>query len=43
MLAFTLENDIIKAFEQAKEMNKKIILICGSFYLLSKFKEEING
>lgn len=38
-----IENDIIKAFEQAKEMNKKIILICGSFYLLSKFKEEING
>ena len=39
----SIENDIVKAFEQAKEMNKKIILICGSFYLLSKFKEEING
>lgn len=37
-----VENDIVKAFKMAKDMNKKVILICGSFYLLSKFKEEIK-
>lgn len=37
-----VENDIIKAFEIAKNLNKKVIIICGSFYTLSKFKEEIN-
>lgn len=37
-----VENDIIKAFETAKNLNKKVIIICGSFYTLSKFKEEIN-
>ena len=39
----TIENDLIKAYKKALSLNKKIILICGSFYLLSKFKEEING
>lgn len=37
-----VENDIIKAYDDALKMNKKLILICGSFYLLSNFKEEIN-
>ncbi|MEF9932768.1 MAG: folylpolyglutamate synthase/dihydrofolate synthase family protein [Cetobacterium sp.] len=39
-----IENKISKAYELAKSMNKKVIVLCGSFYLLSKFKEEIfNG
>lgn len=38
-----VENDIVKAYELAKSMNKKIIVVCGSFYTLSKFKEEIDG
>lgn len=38
-----VENDLMKAYKEAVNMKKKIILICGSFYLLSKFKEEING
>ena len=38
----SIENDLIKAYKKALAMKKKIILICGSFYLLSKFKEEIN-
>lgn len=34
--------DIKVAYETAKNLNdKKVILICGSFYLLSKFKEEV--
>lgn len=34
--------DIKEAYKKALEnKNRKIILICGSFYLLSKFKEEI--
>lgn len=37
-----VENNIIKAYEMAKEMNKKAIIVCGSFYTLSKFKEELN-
>lgn len=38
----SIENDLMKAYKKALDMKKKIILICGSFYLLSKFKEEIN-
>lgn len=38
-----IENDIVKAFEMAKGLNRKVIVVCGSFYTLSKFKEEING
>lgn len=38
----SVENDLMKAYKNALAMNKKVILICGSFYLLSKFKEEIN-
>ncbi|WP_297598530.1 folylpolyglutamate synthase/dihydrofolate synthase family protein [uncultured Cetobacterium sp.] len=34
--------DIRIAYENAKnKKNKKVILVCGSFYLLSKFKEEV--
>ncbi|MGL6154692.1 MAG: bifunctional folylpolyglutamate synthase/dihydrofolate synthase [Cetobacterium sp.] len=38
-----VEENINEAYELAKEMDKKIIIFCGSFYLLSKFKEEILG
>lgn len=38
-----VENNMKKAYELAKSYNKKIIVVCGSFYTLSKFKEEING
>ena len=38
-----VENDMIKAFEKAKKLERKVIVVCGSFYTLSKFKEEING
>lgn len=37
-----VENNIKKAYEMAKKMNKKAIIVCGSFYTLSKFKEELN-
>ena len=37
-----VENNMKKAYELAKSYNKKIIVVCGSFYTLSKFKEEIN-
>lgn len=39
---FSVENDMLKAFTQVKGMGKKIIIICGSFYTLSKFKEEVH-
>lgn len=36
------EEDLKKAYEIAKsKKNKKVIVICGSFYLLSKFKEDV--
>lgn len=38
---FLVENDILKAFDLAKKMSKKLIIVCGSFYTLSKFKEAI--
>lgn len=38
-----VENNMKKAYELAKNYNKKIIVVCGSFYTLSKFKEEIDG
>ncbi|MGL4391863.1 MAG: bifunctional folylpolyglutamate synthase/dihydrofolate synthase, partial [Fusobacteriaceae bacterium] len=34
-----IENDLKKAYLKAKSFNKKVIIICGSFYLLSNFKE----
>ncbi|MGB6129578.1 MAG: folylpolyglutamate synthase/dihydrofolate synthase family protein [Psychrilyobacter sp.] len=36
-----VENDLVKAFELAKK-TKKVIVICGSFYLLSRFKKSIQ-
>ena len=38
-----VENSMRKAYEMARKLNKKIIIVCGSFYTLSKFKEEIDG
>lgn len=38
----SVENDITKAYSMAKELNKKLIILCGSFYTLSRFKEEMN-
>lgn len=39
---FSVENDIAKAYTQAKNLNKKIIVVCGSFYTCEKFKKEIQ-
>ncbi|UUV17885.1 bifunctional folylpolyglutamate synthase/dihydrofolate synthase [Fusobacteria bacterium ZRK30] len=36
-----VEDNLMKAFDLAKKTNK-IIVICGSFYLLSKFKKTIQ-
>ncbi len=36
-----VENDLMKAFDLAKK-TKKVIVVCGSFYLLSKFKAYIQ-
>jgi len=36
-----VEDDLIKAFDLAKK-TKKVIVVCGSFYLLSKFKRSIQ-
>lgn len=33
--------NIVEALELAKSDSKKVVLLCGSFYLLSKFKEEV--
>lgn len=38
---FTVEDNIKKAYEEAKELNRKIIVVCGSFYTCEKFKKEI--
>lgn len=38
---FKIENDIKKAYEKAIKLNKKIILVCGSFYTCERFKKEI--
>lgn len=35
-----VENDIKTAYEKAISMKKKVIVVCGSFYLLSRFKQE---
>ncbi|WP_372712595.1 folylpolyglutamate synthase/dihydrofolate synthase family protein [Ilyobacter sp.] len=35
-----VENNIKTAYEKAVSMNKKVIVVCGSFYLLSRFKQE---
>lgn len=38
-----VENSMKRAYEIAKKLNKKVIVVCGSFYTLSRFKEEIDG
>ncbi len=38
---FTVEDNIKKAYEEAKELNRRIIVVCGSFYTCEKFKKEI--
>jgi dihydrofolate synthase/folylpolyglutamate synthase len=35
-----VENNIKAAYKKAVSMNKKVIVVCGSFYLLSRFKQE---
>lgn len=35
------KEDINEAYNLAKDIDSKVILLCGSFYLLSKFKEEV--
>ena len=35
------KENIKEAYDLAKNSNAKVILLCGSFYLLSKFKEEV--
>ena len=35
---YYFEDDINMALESAKRLNKKIIVVCGSFYLISKFR-----
>ena len=39
---YYFEEDINKALESAKKSNKKIIVVCGSFYLISKFRSFIK-
>lgn len=39
---YYFENDINKTLESAKKLNKKIIIVCGSFYLISKFNSSIK-
>jgi len=37
------EEEIEDAYEKALSLNKKVIVVCGSFYLVSKFKESFYG
>ncbi|MGL5050050.1 MAG: bifunctional folylpolyglutamate synthase/dihydrofolate synthase [Fusobacteriaceae bacterium] len=39
----TVLEDIVESYNYAINSNKKIIVICGSFYLLSKIKEVIES
>ncbi|MDR1832713.1 MAG: bifunctional folylpolyglutamate synthase/dihydrofolate synthase [Fusobacteriaceae bacterium] len=38
-----VENDLGEAARLAREMNKKLTLVCGSFYLLSEWKEKFTN
>lgn len=38
---FSVENDIKKAYEIAKKEERRIIVVCGSFYTCERFKKEI--
>ena len=39
---FKIENNIKTAYEKAINLNKKIIIVCGSFYTCEKFKKEVE-
>ena len=39
---FKVVEDLNLAFEKAVSMDKKLIVVCGSFYLVSKFKEGVR-
>lgn len=38
---FTVENDMKKAYEKAVKSNRRVIVVCGSFYTCERFKKEI--
>ncbi|WP_300358294.1 folylpolyglutamate synthase/dihydrofolate synthase family protein [Fusobacterium sp.] len=38
---FMVEDDMKKAYEKAREFNRRIVVVCGSFYTCEKFKKEI--
>ena len=38
---FSVEDDIKKAYETAEKSNRRIIIVCGSFYTCERFKKEI--
>jgi len=38
-----VENDLGEAARLAREMNKKLTLVCGSFYLQSEWKEKFTN
>lgn len=39
---FSIMEDIKEAYNFAKSLNKKIIIVCGSFYTCEKFKKEVG-
>lgn len=39
---FTVEDDIKKAYEEGIKANRRIIVVCGSFYTCERFKKEIQ-
>ncbi len=38
---FLVENNMQKAYEKGKKSERKIIIVCGSFYTCEKFKREV--
>lgn len=38
---FSVEDNIKKAYETAEKSNRRIIVVCGSFYTCERFKKEI--
>ncbi len=38
---YSIENNMVEAYEKAKKMDKEIIVVCGSFYTCEKFKKEV--
>lgn len=39
---YEIENSMKTAYEKAKKEKRRVIVVCGSFYTLSRFKEEIR-